>query len=334
MSIPGRSAARGAIAAGALALSASCGGARTDPDPPPPNTPPPPAATTPTVASAPPAAPTAAQDAGAPAPAEPPPECPKGMVHVKKSFCTNMQRTCVKTERDKANNLTICHRFKEGAQKCVGKRIELDFCIDEYEYPNKKGGHPPWMVDWYDAMGSCAALGKRLCYESEWVAACEGPDEKPFPHGWVRDPKKCNIDNKWINPSLKKVYSKDPSVSGPELKRLDQSVPSGSMPECVSDYGVYDLTGNMDEWAHADRDRPTERAVFAALKGGAWGHVRNACRPVTTSHEPEFRYYFVTFRCCKDSATMAKGGDGPPAPRAVVVCLRNSERARVRPPPK
>jgi len=52
----------------------------------------------------------------------------------------------------------------------------------------------------------------------------------------------------------------------------------------------------------ADRARPRERANFAALKGGAWGHVRNACRPVTTSHVPEFRYYFIGFRCYSDAA--------------------------------
>jgi formylglycine-generating enzyme required for sulfatase activity len=160
------------------------------------------------------------------------------------------------------------------------------------------------MVDWYEAMGQCAAKGKRLCYESEWTAACEGPNETPFPHGFERSAEKCNIDNRWITPTLSKTYSKDPSVRDPELKRLDQSVPSGSKPDCVSGYGVYDLTGNFDEWTIADRDRPEEKAVFVALKGGAWGHVRNACRPVTTSHEPEFSYYFVSFRCCKDAASV------------------------------
>ena len=150
-------------------------------------------------------------------------------------------------------------------------------------------------------MGECAALGKRLCYESEWVAACEGPDETPFPYGWERSSEKCNIDNPWISPSLEKIYSADERISRPELERLDQSVPSGAKSGCVSGYGVHDLTGNFDEWALADRDRPEERAVFAALKGGAWGHVRNACRPVTTSHDPTFRYYFVSFRCCRDT---------------------------------
>lgn len=250
-------------------------------------------------AAAEPAAPDAAASAGAEA-AAPPAPCPPGMVHVKKDFCPQMERTCLKSEYDKSNHITLCHRFKEGENECKASRVPLDFCIDKYEFPNEKGGKPPVMIDWYHAMGECSALGKRLCYESEWVAACEGPDEKPFPYGWERSAKKCNIDNRWINPSLKKIYSEDPAVSGPELDRLWQGVRSGERPECVSDYGVYDLTGNVDEWTMADHDRPKERAVFAALKGGAWGHVRNACRPVTTSHEPEFRYYFVSFRCCQD----------------------------------
>lgn len=305
---PHRAAAPGAFIAlcatsGALvALPAACGAPAAPAAAPPP----PPAASprVPTVATAPTPPPVAA-------PAEPPedagrpPECPADMVHVRKSFCTEMDRRCLRSEYDKANHITICHRFEEGRQSCTGKRVDLDFCIDRYEYPNQPGAHPPWMVDWYDATGLCAGRGRRLCYESEWVAACEGPDEKPFPYGWERDPKKCNIDNPWVEPSLKKIYSKDRAVAAAELARLDRSKPSGSMPGCVSDYGVYDLTGNFDEWALADRDRPEERAVFAALKGGAWGHVRNACRPVTTSHEPEFRYYFVSFRCCADAASVA-----------------------------
>mgnify|MGYP001232409159 CR=1 FL=1 len=231
------------------------------------------------------------------------------MVHVRHDFCPEMERFCLKNEYDKSNHISICHRFKEGAQTCKAKRVPLNFCIDTYEYPNKKGARPPVMVDWYDAMGLCAAQGKRLCYESEWVSACEGPDEKPFPYGYARSADKCNIDNRWINPSLKKIYSDDPEISKPELDRLWQGVMSGEKPDCVSDYGVFDLTGNVDEWAMADRDRPEERAVFAALKGGAWGHVRNACRPVTTSHEPEFRYYFVSFRCCQDAAAQPAAAD-------------------------
>ncbi len=177
-------------------------------------------------------------------------------------------------------------------------------CIDRYEAPNQKDAHQPVMVSFFDATGACAARGKRLCYESEWTAACEGPGEKPFPYGWERSAETCNIDNTWVNPTLSKIYSTDATVRDAELKRLDRSVPSGSKPGCVSDYGVFDLTGNVDEWVLADHDRPKEKSKFSALKGGAWGHVRNACRPVTTSHEPEFTYYFVSYRCCKDPTSM------------------------------
>jgi formylglycine-generating enzyme required for sulfatase activity len=162
------------------------------------------------------------------------------------------------------------------------------------------------MVDWHEATGSCAAEGKRLCYEREWTAACEGPEELPFPYGWERSAEKCNIDNRWITPDLGRIYSPKPQISRAEIERLDESLPSGQKPGCVSGYGVFDLTGNLDEWVLADHDRPKQKSKFAALKGGAWGHVRNACRPVTTSHEPEFRYYFVSFRCCKDAASMPR----------------------------
>lgn len=255
-----------------------------------------------------------AADSGAPTEPDQTPaasSCPPGMVHVRKDFCTEVERTCLKSSYDKPNHLTLCHEFKEEAPRCVGSRVALDFCIDEYEYPNQKGGHPPVMVSFYDASGLCAAEGKRLCYESEWTAACEGPDEKPFPAGYERSAEICNIDNRWIEPSLKKIYSSDRSVREPELARLDQSVPSGAKPRCVSDYGVHDLTGNFDEWTLADHDRPRERAVFAALKGGAWGHVRNACRPVTTSHSPDFTYYFVSLRCCADPAGAHGQGENP-----------------------
>jgi hypothetical protein len=66
----------------------------------------------------------------------------------------------------------------------------------------------------------------------------------------------------------------------------------------VSGFGVHDLTGNLDEWVLSEWRRGRSR--WAALKGGGWGHVRNACRPVTVSHTPEWSYYFVSFRCCKD----------------------------------
>ena len=79
----------------------------------------------------------------------------------------------------------------------------------------------------YDAQATCGSLDKRLCYESEWVSACEGPDKLPFPYGYARDNTKCNIDNQWIKPSLPHVYSKD--AQGLAVCSLTSTVTSWAM---------------------------------------------------------------------------------------------------------
>jgi formylglycine-generating enzyme len=221
------------------------------------------------------------------------------MVFVDTLTCPKVELRCLDSEYNQANHITICNAFAPG-QVCLGSPRRQRFCIDRYEYPNREGAHPPVMVDWYDAAGACASRGKRLCWESEWVAACEGPDKLPFPYGLRRDPTRCNIDNPWREPNLDKIYATDPAIHGPQLLRLDQSVPSGAKKGCVSGFGVHDLTGNVDEWVNTES--PRGRSKWAGLKGGAWGHVRNACRPMTTSHPPEFAYYFISFRCCADAA--------------------------------
>jgi formylglycine-generating enzyme len=247
------------------------------------------------------------QDAGS-APAGPAPMCPEGMVYVDTTHCTNARSRCLKDEYNKANHITICYKFAPG-QECLSEPRRQRFCIDKYEYPNVAGGHPPVMVDWYDGMAACKERGKRLCWESEWVSACEGPEKLPFPYGLARDPKQCNIDNPWLIPELDKIYSTNPEIAGAELLHLDQSAPSGSRPGCVSGFGVHDLTGNFDEWVMSEEQR--DEAKWAGLKGGAWGHVRNACRPKTMSHPPEFTYYFISFRCCADAGPLPEGDTGP-----------------------
>jgi formylglycine-generating enzyme len=236
--------------------------------------------------------------------------CPERMRLIDMSFCPEVKRICLDDEYSSSNKITICHRFKEEPARCLAQERKLRFCIDEYEYPNERGARSPVMVDFYDAMALCNERGKRLCWEGEWTAACEGSTKTPFPYGYVRSKETCNIENTWIRPSLDKMYDKDPAISGPELLRLDQGVASGSRPNCKSDFGVHDQTGNVDEWVMLEKKRG--KGGWAGLKGGAWGHVRNACRPVTTSHAPEFTYYFVSFRCCADAKGEASERWAPP----------------------
>jgi formylglycine-generating enzyme len=88
------------------------------------------------------------------------------------------------------------------------------------------------------------------------------------------------------------------------------------METCKSGFGVYDQTGNLDEWVTSD-EPPQHKSKWAGLKGGAWGHVRNACRPMAFSHTPEEIYYFWAFRCCKDAEgapVWKPSGKNMPAP--------------------
>jgi formylglycine-generating enzyme len=231
------------------------------------------------------------------------------MALVDTTYCPQPILHCLKSEHNKPNHIIICHQFEPGPQRCAGELRRERFCIDRYEYPNREGGHPPVMVSWYDGAAACAAEGKRLCWQSEWESACEGPEKLPFPYGLARDPKQCNIDNQYVEPALDRVYSTKPDVQGAELLKLDQGVASGERPGCVSGFGVHDLTGNFDEWVNSEEDKG--KSKWAGLKGGAWGHVRNACRPMTTSHPPEFTYYFISFRCCADAAPDAKAATDP-----------------------
>ena len=65
--------------------------------------------------------------------------------------------------------------------------IHLSFCMDRYEFPNKKGATPARITNWYDAQEACEGEGKRLCEEHEWTLACEGPERQPYPNGWKRE---------------------------------------------------------------------------------------------------------------------------------------------------
>lgn len=175
------------------------------------------------------------------------------------------------------------------------RRKHLDFCIDRYEWPNREGSDPEVMYTYYDAVRECMAVGKRLCDEEEWTFACEGEEGLPYPYGYSRDSESCVIDRPWIEPDYSRMFSPArPEVQEAELARLWQGVPSGSMPKCLSTTGVYDMTGNVDEWTTSTR-RTGYRSI---LKGGYWGPVRARCRPSTRNHNEWHRNYQTGFRCC------------------------------------
>jgi sulfatase modifying factor 1 len=294
---------RACLAVAAVALVAACAGpppeadapARPVPssDPPPLEAPPP--------SSAPPA-----PQAGDPPetkgePAAGPTSCPAEMVLVEGDYCTKVRHECKKQWYAKSNKKDVCEEFEEKAT-CLGDKIKKRYCIDKYEWPNVKGERPEVMNRFHQAQVKCAAAGKRMCSETEWNFACEGPQMKPFPYGWKRDPLICNGDQQWDNPNMSLVEKRDAK----ELGRLWQGMRSGTQPKCVSDFGVFDLPGNADEVSSAETEARLQfkglRARYDSVHtGGPWYKgVRNQCRPKVYTHAEDFYYYFLSFRCCAE----------------------------------
>jgi formylglycine-generating enzyme required for sulfatase activity len=219
------------------------------------------------------------------------PPCPDGMVLVDGDYCDEVVQTCL-NERPRPH--VGCLQYASPSV-CTGTQTHMRFCIDQYEYPNQAGEKPAIMQSWYDADKACRSIHKRVCRSHEWTLACEGPDRLPYPYGYTRDDKACHIDEYGPMINEARFYSVDKDK---EIERIDRREPSGARPGCVSPYGVYDLTGNIDEWTTNETGIPDH----GALKGGNWGEWRNACRPVTLGHAAWFRYYQMGFRCCSDAA--------------------------------
>jgi formylglycine-generating enzyme len=246
--------------------------------------------------------------------------CPDGMVRVDGDYCPAVNQVCLahhkefdhdearkKAKRDSgedAGKSTVserCLEYKKPSE-CLAKRRKMAFCVDRYEWPNQKGELPALLLSWIDARKKCEDIGKRLCTEDEYNFACEGEEMLPYTYGYARDATKCNIDRTYRKREHK-LLKYDACMAKPEckaeLEKLDQRLPAGSLPACVSPFGVYDLNGNINEWVFRPKEKPPNRS---GLKGGWWGPVRGRCRPTVGFHKEEDYGYEEGFRCCKDAA--------------------------------
>lgn len=230
--------------------------------------------------------------------------CGENMVEVEGEYCPTLEQKCVRWMDAENVMPRRCAEFAKTGS-CQGKTVRKHFCIDRYEYPNKVGERPVVMKTWYEARDACTAQGKRLCGDSEWTLACEGQERLPYPYGHVRNAEACNIDKP--HPDVNEKALANPLTRDAEVARLWQGEASGSRDACVSPYGAYDMTGNVDEWVVNESGLPYK----SGLKGGYWGPVRDRCRPMTTAHFEQFSFYQIGFRCCSDTPDAAGGASAP-----------------------
>jgi sulfatase modifying factor 1 len=217
------------------------------------------------------------------APARADTSCPDGMALVEGEYCPNVQLNC-KRYLDPKGRYEHFRCADYGPSTCKSKaRRHLRYCIDRTEYVPPGETLPANHKSFTHAEQTCKSLGKRVCMESEWNFACEGEEMRPYPYGFSRDTEACNADRLDI-------------VTDTGTLR-DLRAPPASHPRCASPFGVYDLSGNVEEFVAIDGSAP----VRPAMKGAYWQPSRNFCRAAQTAHD---RYYNGTetgFRCCSDT---------------------------------
>jgi hypothetical protein len=154
------------------------------------------------------------------------------------------------------------------------------YCIDRYEWPNRRGQPPLMNVTWHEAAQACESAGKRLCTAAEWERACRNDsdvmpeDGRQYPYGDEFDIVRCNVLD---NPRSRNAPSK-----------------AGAFRDCAGPLSIFDMSGNASEWVASSDDE------IAQAYGGFYqsGPDDSAC----SSHlmlEKGARYLYVGFRCCK-----------------------------------
>jgi formylglycine-generating enzyme len=144
--------------------------------------------------------------------------------------------------------------------------------------PGLDGTHPVTNVDWCDAYVYCAWAGKRLCTLPEWYSSCSAGGAATYPYGNGFKSGACNggaVGN-------------------------DASVFVGSFPDCVGGYpGIFDMSGNVLEWADSCADGGLPQDDTCAANGGDYtdNDVNLACNS-NDPHVRDVKQRNLGFRCC------------------------------------
>lgn len=211
-----------------------------------------------------------------------------------------------------------------GPVECPEDMVPVDdaFCMDRYEAsrPNATDSWQgddnsmatsrehvlPWFpIDKATAQAACAAAGKRLCQPHEFLTACSGYEGTVYPYGDTYQPLVCNgIDTfcqcgpgspcENVDPCpYPHCFNQPPAGQSEPATGCGswmQVLPTGSFTQCVSDYGAWDISGNV--WELVD-----DGSAEGHFRGGAYNcidsEILHRCDYVATN------ILAKGFRCCK-----------------------------------
>jgi hypothetical protein len=209
--------------------------------------------------------------------------CPDGMIPVD-TFCIDQFEASLWLVHDDETTEPWSPYWNPGAERVRAVSIG--------------GAVPQGYVSGDQAAEACAEAGKRLCTDTEWLRACQGPDETTYPYGDTLQTGVCN-DHRAVHPAVEYfgtsadwIWSE---LGHPCINQLADSLDlTGQNAGCVSAEGALDLMGNLHEWT-ADPD--------GTFRGGYYvDTVINGpgCLYRTTAHNVYHWDYSTGFRCCAD----------------------------------
>lgn len=221
-----------------------------------------------------------------------------------------------------------------------------DFCIDRFEayvvriqgerevpHPSSvrpttlllrarvsPGVFPQSSIDRPQAEAACKNAGKRLCTLREWKKACRGAEAYTYPYGNDEERGKCNTRKSHLPTYFFGPDARTWDMDDPLLNRVPGFLAkTGTHPECMSSYGVFDMVGNLHEWVSTPVDasmiasRPKDKVEgsrFSIVPGNGvfmGGFFSNSdengpgCHYWTIAHPPSHHDYSTGFRCCRDA---------------------------------
>ncbi len=162
-----------------------------------------------------------------------------------------------------------------------------------------RGAVPQAYISQVDASAACVAAGKRLCTDTEWLRACQGPTMTTYPYGNTREPGVCN-DARAVHPAVE-LYGTSASwiyshLDSPCLNQEANGLAlTGAHASCITAEGAFDMMGNLHEWT-AD--------PAGTFRGGYYVDTvlnGNGCLYATTAHDVTYWDYSTGFRCCADA---------------------------------
>lgn len=173
------------------------------------------------------------------------------------------------------------------------------------------GRKPQGYISGAESSLACERAGKRLCALDEWVRACRGPHAHTYPYGDRRERDRCNDRYRVLDDhpvvalfdrlappgSNRNEMWRDTWMNDPRLHEMPRTVEAaGARSGCVSDYGVYDMVGNLHEWINDPEGTFVGGFFMDTFQNG------EGCGYRTRAHDFDYHDYSTGFRCCKDAS--------------------------------